>query len=162
MGVKISDTLKKVLENEQLVRVIISNGKEGKVHGSRIHKLSVLDNGSILYFEYLESSLTNKNLIYSLWFDKEIEIFAEDEASHSFIVRGIPKKALIEGALFEAEYRKVQEKFNGQVDLSAIWEIEVIGVMNTDLLELSRKEQEAYPMIQHLDRIAVRNAYEPA
>ena len=54
MGIKISDTLKKVLENEQLVRVIISNGKEGKTHGSRIHKMSVLDNGNILYFEYLE------------------------------------------------------------------------------------------------------------
>lgn len=154
MGIKISDTLKKVLENEQLVRVIISNGKEGKTHGSRIHKMSVLDNGNILYFEYLESSLTNKNLIYSLWFDKEIEIFAEDEAFHDYSIKGIPKKAIIEGEFFEAEYRKVQEKFDGQIDLSTIWEIEVTSVENTDLLELSKKEQETYPMIQHLDRIA--------
>lgn len=154
MEIKIEDKLRKVLENERLIRVLISNGKEGKIHGSRIYRLKVLDNSRILYYEYLESSLTNKNLIYSLWFNKEIEIFAEDEAFHNYAIRGIPRKAIIEGSFFEAEYRKVQEEFNGQIDLSTIWEIEITNVEKSDLLELSKREQEMYPMIQHLDRIA--------
>jgi hypothetical protein len=154
MAVEISDKQKKTLENEQLVRILVSNGKAGKVHGSRIHKLQVTDNGTILYFEYIESSLTNQNLIYSLWFDKEIEIFAEDENKTSFTVRGIPKKAIIEGAFFEEEYKKVQKLYEGQIDLSTIWEIEVLSVENANLVELSKQEQETYPMIQHLDRIA--------
>lgn len=154
MGLKLSKELKEAMENKVQYKTIVTIGKEGKLQAQKVHTLYVTETETLLYPEYLESSQTNKNLIYSLWFNQEVVFLIEDAEASTYEVRGIPRNAIIEGAYFEEEYRKVQAVFDGRFDLSTIWEIEIISVKDITLEKCARKEQEAYPMIQHLDRIA--------
>jgi len=151
---RIDDNIKDFLEEKKNFKVITTSGKNGVYHGSRIDYIEVVNDKTIRFPEYLEGSVTNKNLIYSLWFNRYVEIVVGNENGEEYTITGTPVRSYIEGELFEKKYIEAQKRFEGKVDLSTVWEISVTGIERTDLLIVSAEEQKLYPIVNHLDRIA--------
>lgn len=55
---------------------------------------------------------------------------------------------------FEAAYRKVQEE-RGNIDLSAVWIIEPVEIIDKSFEKRRLEEEEAHPILKHVDRLLV-------
>lgn len=55
---------------------------------------------------------------------------------------------------FEAAYRKVQEE-QGKIDLSAVWLIEPVEIIDKSFEKRRLEEEEAHPILKHVDRLLV-------
>jgi hypothetical protein len=137
------------------VKVLSTISRAGEPHVVYKGSLSAADDGHIRYFELNETSQTNKNLTYSLWFKKlvAINVLAKDRASYQ--IKGIPVKAIICGREFESAYIDVRKRLGKDADLSTIWIIEPISVQEETFYVRQREEREKYPLIGHLDRFTV-------
>lgn len=157
MSVQLSEQIVNLIEDEKTIKVVASVGKSGVVNGAVKQSLHINENGDIEFLEILESSDTNRNLIHSLWFGHNVSILLLGKNRESYELRGVPVRSIIEGAYFEKEYRKVQEKFQGEFDLATIWVVKITEVRDKNLKSRVQKEQEDYPIIAHLDRLAKEN-----
>ena len=114
------------------------------------------DDGWLKYWELLESSQTNKNVTYALWFDKEIAINIITEDRKSYQIKGIPRKNLNAGREYEENYIKAQER-NKDNDLAAVYYIEPTYVKEESYSVRLEEEREKHPLYMHLDRIAKKD-----
>ena len=151
---KLDNKYVSLINDKSSLKVLSSVGKSGVVNSAVKQSLYVREDGKIAYNEFLETSETNKNLFFSLWFKKTVSILVVTKDHESYEIRGIPTSVIIEGAEFQAEYIKVQEKFDGIFDLGAIWIIDPVEVRSKDLKERFREQNEKYPIVTHLDRLA--------
>lgn len=154
MSVQLSEQIVNLIQDEKTIKVVASVGKSGVVDAAIKQSLRINENGDVEFLEILESSDTNRNMIHSLWFEHNISILLFGKNRESYELRGIPVRSIIEGAYFEKEYRRVQKKFRGECDLAAIWVVKVTEIRDKNLKARVQKEQEDYPIIAHLDRLA--------
>lgn len=143
-----------IINDKETLKIVASIGKAGVVNSAVKQSVHVDDKGNIVYRELIETSETQKNMFFSLWFRKKVSILAVTKDLQSFEIRGIPTKVVIEGPEFEEEYKKVQEKFDGKYDLAAIWYIEPVQYRSKDVNERFEEQYEKYPIVTHLDRVA--------
>lgn len=154
MSIKITDEIKQAINAKDSIKVIGTISKEGIPHVTVKSSLSVTEDGKLTFFELLEKSQTQKNLVYSLWFDKTVTINVITADKKSYQLKGIPKKAVTSGRDFQNVYIKIQEAAGRDVDLSAIWYIEV-DEMEEETFQVRRDKLEAqYPYELHVDRLA--------
>lgn len=52
--------------------------------------LKVLDDGTLAFYELLETSQTQKNLVYSIWFNKYVSVTVVTKDGRSYQLKGIP------------------------------------------------------------------------
>ncbi|TBW36263.1 hypothetical protein EYW49_14245 [Siculibacillus lacustris] len=111
------------------------------------------DGGTLLYFEPLESSKTQRNLTRAIWFDRPVSVVVVAADGRRFTARGRPQRAVIAGPRFQAHYAAFRAD-RGDVDLAAVWVIDVTGVEGLDLGADIATEERERPFFRHLDRIA--------
>jgi hypothetical protein len=153
MSVIISNRIRELLQQKDTLKVVASVDKEGIPHVTFKGTVNVNEEGQITFLEILESSQTNKNLTNSIWFEKIVAITILGADKTSYQIKGIPKRAIISGPLFEEAYVRVQEKF-GDVDLSTIWVIDPIEIKEETFKARLEEERKLFPIIGHLDRFA--------
>ncbi len=153
MAVQIDDNLKKLFEDETSIKLIGTVDKNGVPHVVRKQYLTLDENHNLLLYELLESSRNNRNLVYSLWFDKLVSVqITKNNESYEVIAR--PVKSVTAGHDFERIYENIREKL-GDVDLGAIWTLIPVEIRNESFLVRQREEEEQYPILRHLDRVTV-------
>lgn len=155
MAAKITEEVKKILNSENSIKVLATVDKEGIPHVAFKNSIHVNEDGYIEYLELIESSRTNKNMVYSIWFGKTV-IINVLEGKRSFLIRGIPYRSIIAGREFEKAYCRVQEK-KGKIDLGAVWLIEPIEIIEETFEKRRVEEEEAHPILKHLDRLVVES-----
>jgi hypothetical protein len=135
-------------------RVIISAiGKDGALFSEVGVKVTVNQDGRLAYYELLESSQMQKNLVYSLWFNKAVSLIVIDKDGRNYHLTGKIYRAWISGRDFEEEYTKVLEELGSEADLSTVWLIEVEDFLETTY-ETSREiEKQEHPYLMHWDHI---------
>ena len=69
--VKINDELKKILDEPDTLKVLAVNDREGIPHVVFKGTLHAEDDYFVFY-DLLQSSVTNKNLVNSIWFEKSL------------------------------------------------------------------------------------------
>jgi hypothetical protein len=84
-------------------------------------------------------------------FDKKVAINILTKDGKSFKIVGRPLRSITCGKLFEKTYELLREK-RGDVDLSAIWIIQPEEIREETFAVRIKEEEEAYPIIKHLDR----------
>jgi len=153
MATKLDQKIIELLSRDDSTKVLATVNEQGYPHAAATPFIRVDDDGNLLYLELVESSLTQKNLVRSIWFDKKVSISVSDNFGQSWQVKGKPVKTLITGPVFLQHYREVRQRL-GDVDLSAVWVIEPEEVINENLLVRHAEEEKAHPLFRHLDRLA--------
>lgn len=150
MAIEISQHVKDVINNPDTLKVLATVNKDGVPHVVFKGSLFLADDGLLEYNEIIESSQTNKNLVYSLWFNKTVSINVL-LGKESFQIKGKVDRALIAGREFEKRYNEVLEKRNNE--LSTVWRIIPEEVKEQSFTKRRDEELAAHPILQHLDRL---------
>jgi len=149
-GIDIGGKAKELLSDPESKKALASVGRDGVVHVTYKGSLTVAD-GNLRFFELIETSQTNKNLTYSLWFGKEIAVNVIKDKT-SFLIRGVPVRAIVNGKEFEEAYIQIKNKFGADFDLSTVWIIKPTYVSEETFSIRQTEEREKYPLVGHLDR----------
>lgn len=150
---KLTTEIISYIEDPATIKVIASKDRHGEVHVVVKDSLFITENGEIAYLEYLEGSQTNKNLTYSLWFNQKVAINIITRDNKSFLIKGVPRQALVNGKIFQKYYRKVLEQ-TPENDLSTVYFIPVDEVVEKTLDVRRTEEETIHPAYMHLDRLA--------
>lgn len=148
----INDDIKLIFNKCSTKKVIATTNQEGTLHVTFKNMLFINNEGNIVLFEILERSITNRNLVYSIWFNKTIAINALSEEGVSFHIQAIPIRAIVSGKEFEQYYEELQNKM-GDIDLSTVWLFKILNVEEKTLKKRIKDDESNYPFINHLDRI---------
>jgi hypothetical protein len=109
--------------------------------------------GRLLYLELLESSVTHRNMVASLWFQRPVSILVSAPGGVSRQLQGRPQRTLIAGPVYRKYYQLARRRY-GDVDLAAVWIIEPLGERDQGRTHRLKTEREAHPFFIHLDRLA--------
>ena len=153
MAAKLNKEIIALFSNDDTTKVLATVNENGFPHAAAKPFIRVDDDGNLLYLELVESSITQKNLVRSIWFNQKVSISVSDGNGESWQIKGKPVKTLITGPVFLHHYRDVRQRL-GDVDLSAVWIIEPEEVINENILFRHADEELAHPLFRHLDRLA--------
>ncbi len=153
MATKLNKEIIALFSSDDSTKVLATVNEQGYPHAAAKPYILVDDDGNLLYLELVESSLTQKNLVRSIWFDQKVSISVSDKSGQSWQIKGKPVKTLITGPVFLHHYRDVRQRL-GDVGLSAVWVIEPEEVINENILVRHAEEELAHPVFRHLDRLA--------
>lgn len=151
MAIELPEEITELFNRADTVKVITTVSAEGVPHVAAKGSLHLNGNGEIILLELLETSQTNKNLTYSLWFQKKVAIGLYTPDRRSYLIEADPYKDLIHGHQFEEYYRAVREKVPGS-DLAGVWILRPTSYRNESYYARLAEETREHPNIGHIDR----------
>ena len=154
MAIQLSRNIIELIEDNNTTKVLATLDANGFPHAVVKQSLHTGEDGNLLYLELLESSLTNRNLVRSIWFNQKVSIALWGKNGQSYQIKGKPVKTHITGPLFQKHYLAVRERL-GDVELAAVWVIEPEEVVDESFARRKAEEEAAHPFFRHLDRLAV-------
>lgn len=149
----ISEEIRQAFRDPATIKILASISREEIPHAVAKGSLSLTEDGQIKYLELLESSTTNRNLIYSLWFEKQVAVTLITKDFKSWQIKGIPVRTLVSGSEYEENYRRAQER-NPQNDLAAVYFIQPEEVIEESYAVRKAEEEKKHPLYIHIDRLA--------
>ena len=155
MAVTLEREVIELLNDADSIKVLATNDKQGNPHVVFKASLHADEDGYISYWELIETSQTNKNMVNSIWFHKQVAISVQKDGK-SYQIKGVPYRAIIAGQEFEEAYVKARSILE-DADLSTVWLIEPTQVIEETYQKRKQEEEEAHPILQHLDRLLVGN-----
>jgi hypothetical protein len=154
MAIALTENAAAALRSPDAVKLVATVGKEGEPHIAVKETLTLLNDGTIAFYELIETSKTQKNLVYSLWFSKQVSVLALTRDDKSYLIKGVPYRAITAGGAFLKAYEEVQARYGPNADLSAIWLIPPEWEREGTLAVRRADEEAAHPYEIHIDRIA--------
>lgn len=152
MAVEINKEIRELLKDKQTIKALATIDKTGKPHVSFKGSIDIDEEGNLYFLEVLESSQTNKNLTYSIWFDRYVAITVYGTDKRSWQIKGIPQKVHISGPLFEEKYTQIVERTPG-ADLAGVWVIRPEEIREETFAVRLQEQKEKHPIIGHLDQL---------
>lgn len=150
----INQELKEVIQDDNTLKTVTTVSKKGIPHSVYKGSLHVNEDGNIEFYELLEGSINNENLVYSIWFDKSVAIgILGKEKSYEII--GKPLRSITAGSQFEKIYVALQEKRGKEADLGAIWQIQPISVREETFAFRQAEQRKNVPLLRHVDALRV-------
>lgn len=153
MSIAIPEELARLLEREDTAKVLVTTDKNGHPYTAVKNSLQVDGTDRLIYWELLESSATNANMVYSIWFDQPIALAIVGVKGESYRIKGRPVKAIVSGGVFRQHYEKARQQL-GDVDLAAVWVIELLEIVDQRFTARQQQEEADRPYFKHLDRLA--------
>jgi hypothetical protein len=149
----VPNDVRTLLEDKNTVKILTSVDGRGIPHATVKNSMVLDGDGNLLYLELIETSVTNSNMVRSIWFGKIVSVLLVSSDGRSVQIKGIPLRCLVTGPLFESHYVKIREEL-GDVELGAVWLIEPEECRDETFASRFAEESAAHPLILHLDRIA--------
>lgn len=153
-SVKLSQEIIDIIHSQDTIAAIATIDKEGIPHVTYKDSFVVTAKGELEFLEIIETSVTNKNLTYHLWFDKLVTINFLSHDKKSILIKGKVERAIISGKEFEERYVALRKKL-GDTDLATVWRIEPTDFIDDSFEKRRVEEEEAHPLLRHLDRLVV-------
>lgn len=154
MPIKLSEEVIKAIRDSNSIKVIASISKDGIPHVTVKNSITISEEGRIIYYELLETSQTQRNLVFSIWFNKQVAINVVTKDGKSYQIKGTPYKAVVAGQKFLEAYVNVQNKLGEDVDLSTVWIIDPEEERNETFTYRREFEEKDHPYVLHVDRLA--------
>ena len=151
MAIQLKHQLQEIINSKSTIAALATVDKAGIPHVTYKGSFHINEKGQIVFWEVIETSVTNKNLTYSIWFDRTVAINFLSEKKESYLITAKVKKAIISGSEFKKAYQIVREHF-GDIDLSTIWVLEPIDVRDETIQKRRVQEEEKHPLLCHVDR----------
>ncbi len=152
MGTLINERLRALLNDPESIKVLATTDPDGTPHVVFKGSIREGENGFIKYWELIETSRSQRNMVNSIWFGKKVAINVR-RGSESYEIIGEPYRAIISGREFEKEYKLARER--GDLDLSTVWLIRPLEVRNETFESRYETEDASHPILRHLDRLTV-------
>lgn len=144
--------MKEIINDPETCKVVATVNKDGEVHAVFKDNVFANDDDQIILCEIIESSITNKNLVNSIWFEKKVCFNFLTPGRESYLILCRPIRVAISGKEFQYYYRQIKDVY-GDIDLSGVWIFQVTEIKKESLKERWIEEQECHPIVKHLDRI---------
>lgn len=151
--VKIEKELAEIINSKETIKVLATNDKSGIPHAVFKGSIHVNEDGNIEFWELLESSQTQQNLVAGIWFNKLVAVSVLGRDKKSYQIKGYPVECIDSGRYFEKVYKEAQELL-GDVDLGAVWIIEPEEIREETFKKRQQEDEGKYPILKHLDRLA--------
>lgn len=145
--------IKEYIKDIETKVVINAVGKDGEVYSELGLWCDINPQGQFVYYELLETSQLQKNLVYSLWFDKDVSILCITKENEFYRLTGKAYRAITAGEEFEKSYIEAQNKYGKDTDLSTVWLIDILKVENQSYSVKKENEKKGHPLLLHLDHI---------
>lgn len=152
METVLDDESIRIINDAETIKVIATVNDFAVPHVVFKDLLYANEDGMLVLCELIETSVTNENLVRSIWFGKKVVMNFQDKNKKSLMVEGIPVQAIVSGKEFQKYYIAIRRIY-GNVDVSTIWIIKPICLQEKTLKKRIHEEEELHPMITHLDRI---------
>lgn len=143
-----------LLNDSECVKILCCVDEDGTPRSSVKDSLRSAGE-NILYFEFIESSKTNRCMTRALWFDKKVSVLLLTPDKKSFLITARPARVLVSGKDFQAFYHEVSKKYGG-LDLSAVWILKPEKITEQTLQKRIEQEAAERPYFVHLDRLGQR------
>jgi hypothetical protein len=153
----LADEIVELIKDRSVTKMIATLDENGDPYAVASPFLQLGENGHLVHLELLEKSVTNRNLLRSLWFERSISVSLISNDGRSFVIKGRPVKAHISGPAFRFYYQQVQSVI-ADADLSTVWLIEPDEVVDETYATRKAQEEEQFPFAVHLDRLTVEHA----
>jgi len=153
MAIQLSSELQVLLNDRKVYKALATVDEAGIPDVVLKHSIFTGEDGNIHYLELLESSRTNHNLVRAIWFDQTVSIAVTGPDKQRFQIKGRPVEVHITGPLFEEHYVEVRQAL-GDVELSGVWVIEPLEVIDENISFRRKEEDVNRPYFRHLDRLA--------
>ncbi|MBB4197806.1 hypothetical protein CCR94_11730 [Rhodoblastus sphagnicola] len=153
MTIRLDPDVADLLADTDTIKILATVGADGAPHAVVKQSIHLGEDGNIHYLERLESSVTNKNMVRSIWFNRTVAITLAHGDGRSVQIKGRPVKAHITGELFLRHYRAARAG-DPEADLAAVWVIEPQTVTNQNARARREAEAALHPHFIHLDRLA--------
>jgi hypothetical protein len=147
----LSDKLIGEINDNQTLKFVTAVDKTGLPHSAYKGSLHINEDGYIEFYDLLESSKINSNLVYAIWFNKKVTVNILTKDKQSYEIVGTPAQSITTGKRFEAVYTKLKHERNS--DLNAIWLIKPEEVRNETFSVRKSEQEEKHPLLKHLDRV---------
>ncbi|TCS80094.1 hypothetical protein [Pectinatus cerevisiiphilus] len=145
--------IRELLQKESTIKILSTIDENNQIHTVTKDSLQIY-NDNLLYLEYLESSTTNRNMTFSMWFKNSVTVLIVAENKISYQIKVTPLKCIISGPIFQNFYTETLKKHNN-TDLAAVWLLEPDKVINETLSIRQKEESIKRPYFKHLDRLAL-------
>nr|WP_092067835.1 hypothetical protein [Dendrosporobacter quercicolus]NSL46803.1 hypothetical protein [Dendrosporobacter quercicolus DSM 1736]SDL64429.1 hypothetical protein SAMN04488502_101442 [Dendrosporobacter quercicolus] len=153
MAVLINEELAALLSKEDTVKLLVTTDEQGAPHAVVKKSLQLDEQNHFIYFELLESSHTNKNMVRSIWFNRPVTVAVAGANGGSYQIKGRPLKTIVSGPAFRKYYEQVRRE-NSEADLAAVWVIEPQEIVDQGFSVRRQQEEAKRPYFKHLDRLA--------
>ncbi len=151
----LNNKVKALLKDRTSKKALATVDKHGEIHVVYKGSLTVNDEGNLEFLELLETSQNNRNLTFSIWFNKKVAVNVLGADGSSYEIKGIPYKYILDGPEFERQYRAIRKK-NPKSDLAGIWIIRPTDIKEETYAVRLQDEIDQYPIIGHMDRDVVK------
>ncbi len=156
MAFELSEEIKNIVNDGSTVAVISAVGKNGNPYSAVSKKLEAREDGRLGFYSLLETSQIQKNLVYSIWFDKDVSISLIAKNGRNFQLYAKPYQALIAGQDFVAAYENAQKEFGEDTDLSTVWLLDVVSAKESTYQIEKEIQQKEHPFLGHYDHIPLK------
>lgn len=143
------------IKDKESIKVLATIDGRGFPHVVAKGSINVDDKNRLYWYELLESSVTNRNAIYALWFNKWVAINIITKDKKSYQIKGYPYETLVNGKEYQTAYIKAQTN-NPENDLAAVYFIKPEEITEETYSKRKETEEKAHPLYIHLDRLIAR------
>lgn len=152
---KLADEVIDLLKDPESIKIVATIDADGVPHAVVKGSLTAIDGETIAFSEGLETSVSNKNLVRSIWFNGKVAVNVT-KGLVSYQIKGRPYKCLIAGPIFKEFFLRAREKRGPDADIATVWLITVEEIRN-ESPRLRREEEETKrPYFnRHLDRESI-------
>ncbi|KAF0219085.1 MAG: hypothetical protein FD174_2171 [Geobacteraceae bacterium] len=150
------EELVNLLKDHDSVKILSTTDENGVPHAVAKGSLTTLDGITIAFNEGLDTNISNKNLVRSIWFDKSVAINVT-KGGVSYQIKGKPYKCLITGPVYKEFLLKARERRGPDADIAAVWIVKPDEVRNETPAIRRKEEEEKRPFFnRHLDRASIK------
>lgn len=153
MAAELTNEIIEAIKDKDSIKVVATVDGRGFPHVVAKGSLNIDDEGRLYFWELLESSVTNRNTIHALWFNKWIAVNIITKDKKSYQIKGYPYKTLVNGKEYQKAYVKALER-NPENDLAAVYFIRPEEVINESYPVRKAEENLKHPLYIHLDHYA--------
>jgi hypothetical protein len=152
MAAILNRELTELFNDDATVKVLATVDGDGVPHVVINQSLHAAGDGAIHFLELHEFSLTGRNLVRSIWYDRPLAILLKGADGRTVQIKGRAVKNLISGRLFQQHYVNLRAQY-GDVDLAGVWIVQPDQIIDENPNSQAATNSH-YP---HLDRIARPN-----
>lgn len=147
----LTEEVKAAIADKDTLKSIATIDKNGIPHVVYKGSLHVDSDDNLEFYDILESSKINQNLVYAIWFGKKVAVHILTSDKKSYEIIGSPVKSVTSGREFEEVYKNLLER-NPNGDLNAIWTIEPESIREETFSVRVQESARDYPVLGHLDK----------
>ncbi len=143
----ITPELTEIINDPGTIKLLTTTSEDGKPHPARKQSLTALENGTLAYMELLETSQTMKNMVWSVWWQKEVSILIINDAKNCCCeIKGVPYRLHHQGSLWDTFLDQIW-KIIPTANPAGVWEINPKQVIDQNFEASARREAERLPMM---------------